>query len=447
MCDHYHPQTCDTPQWREGSAGFTRRRFLGHGLGLISAATTVPAFLMRAGEAMAADTTMRLSSKSGVPDDRVLVIVQLSGGNDGINTVIPFGEDAYYTARPSLAIPETDVLRIPAAAGGASSAGVGLHPALGPIREMMEMNLAGVVQGVGYPNPNRSHFSSMDIWHTGNTEDANNHGWLGRALDHVPDRTGLEAVSIGNEAPLALLGQQQRPVSFANAQLFRWSGRDLEPPLSEAYDKIRHADSTAHTDDGDPLAFINRTALDAEVASTKVRKAVGQKPKTDWDAKGNGLAYQLMNVSKMIRAELPTRIYYVNLGGFDTHANQLNSHQRLMTQFAQAMKGFYDELEATGHRSRVVTMAFSEFGRRVRQNASAGTDHGCAGPTFVFGDAVNSGLLGQYPSMTDLDKGDLIHTVDFRSLYTDLLEGWMKLDATAALGAKFPSAGLLRTPA
>ena len=321
-----------------------------------------------------------------------------------------------------------------------------MHPALGPIRELMERGLAGVVQGVGYPNPNRSHFSSMDIWQTADIEGGNSHGWLGGALDRLEHPTGLDALNIGSEAPLALLGKTHRPVSFENAQLFRWSGRDLEAPLSRAYDEMREAPTEASPrDEGDPLAFINRTALDAEVASEKVRKAVYQKPQSGWDPKGNGLAQQLMNVAKMIRAELPTRIYYVNMGGFDTHANQINSHHRLMQNFADAMKGFYDELEATGHRSRVVSMAFSEFGRRVRQNASAGTDHGCAGPTFVFGDAVRSGLLGEYPSLTDLDKGDLIHTVDFRSLYTDLLEGWMKLDAAAALGRRFPSAGLLRT--
>ena len=442
MCEQYHPQSCNTPRVREGVAGFTRRRFLGHGLGLISAATTVPAFLMRAGDALAGDTTMRVSSKPGVPDDRVLVIVQLSGGNDGINTVIPFGQDAYYESRPSLAIPDADVLRV------AGVDGVGLHPSLGPINEMIDAGIAGVYQGVGYPNPNRSHFSSMDIWHTAQVEENNSHGWLGRALDGFPEASGLEAISIGSEAPLALLGQTQRPVSFENAQLFRWAGRDLEKPLDQAYDQMHEAPPQLSTHpDGDPLAFINRTALDAEVASSKVRKAVNNKTQTPWNTSGNPLAQQLLHVAKMIRAELPTRIYYVTLGGFDTHANQLNSHQRLMGQFASAMKGFYDELEATGHRSRVVSMAFSEFGRRVRQNASAGTDHGCAGPTFVFGDAVKPGLLGQYPSLTKLDKGDLIHTVDFRSLYTDLLQGWMKLDAAAALRGKFPSAGLLRTTA
>ncbi|MEM7627314.1 MAG: DUF1501 domain-containing protein [Planctomycetota bacterium] len=444
MCESYHPQSCDTPD--PTAAGFTRRRFMGHGLGLISAAATVPAFLMRAGDALAADTTMRLSSKPGVPDDRVLVVVQLSGGNDGLNTVIPFGNNLYYKNRPSLGIKEDQVLTIDGVDG------VGLHPALAPIREMMDAGLAGVVQGVGYPNPNRSHFASMDIWHTANAGSENGggqggRGWIGSALDHLDSPTGLDCLSIGNDAPLATLGHTSRPVSFEKAQLFRWAGRDLDQAVSKTYDQVQHVPVNADhplEDPGhdDPLAFINRTALDAQVASQRVRKAVWLKSETKWPK--NGLANQLQMVAKMIRAELPTRVYYVAMGGFDTHANQANNHQRLMQQFAQSMKAFYDELEASGQRSRVVSMAFSEFGRRVRQNASGGTDHGCAGPTFVFGDHVNAGILGKHPSLDKLQSGDLIHSVDFRSLYTDLLEGWMKLDAKAALGRRFPSAGILR---
>lgn len=435
MCDHYHPQSCNTPDLTE--AGFTRRRFLGHGLGMISAAATVPAFLMRAGDALAADTTMRLSSKPGVPDDRVLVVVQLSGGNDGLNTVIPFGHDAYYESRPSLGIKAEQVLRVN------GSDGVGLHPSLAPIHEMMQAGLVGAIQGVGYPNPNRSHFSSMDIWHTADASAAGQggRGWLGSALDHLDQPTGLDCLNIGSSAPLATLGNTSRPVSFENAQLFRWAGRDLDKQVSQTYDQVH--DVAVEAGSEDPLAFINRTSMDAQVASDKVRKAVGFKSETQWGAK-SGLGRQLEMVAKMIRAELPTRVYYVAMGGFDTHANQLNNHKNLMDQFAKAMKAFYDELEATGHRSRVVSLAFSEFGRRVRQNASGGTDHGCAGPSFVFGEQVNAGILGTHPSLTDLDKGDLVHNLDFRSVYTDLLQDWMKMDAKQALGNRYPSAGILR---
>ncbi|MEM6856040.1 MAG: DUF1501 domain-containing protein, partial [Planctomycetota bacterium] len=408
----------------------------GGSLALLSTAATAPAFLGRTGSALA-DTTMRLSSTPGSVDHRVLVVIQLSGGNDGLNTVIPFGDEVYYKSRPGLGIKEDRILTLD------GTDGVGLHPALAPIHEMMQGGLAGAIQGVGYPNPNRSHFSSMDIWHT--ADNSNNglggRGWIGSAMDHLAEPTGLDCLSIGKSAPLAMLGNTSRPVSFENAQLFRWAGRDLDKKLSETYDDVHDAAVEAGSED--PLAFINRTAMDAQVASDQVRKAVGSKNQTKWPNAGS-LGKQLQMVAKMIRADLPTRVYYVAMGGFDTHANQLNNHQNLMDQFAKAMKSFYDELEATGDRSRVVSLAFSEFGRRVRQNASGGTDHGCAGPSFVFGEHINSGILGQHPSLTKLDNGDLIHNVDFRSLYTDLLQDWMKLDAEQALGQRFPSAGILR---
>lgn len=439
MCKHYHPQSCDTPPDELLAAGpLSRRRFVTHGMGLLSAAATVPAFLMRAGDAMAADTTMRLSSVPGTPDGRVLVVVQLSGGNDGLNTVVPIGDDAYVKARPGLGHKANEVLGLPGVDG------IGLHPALGPIQELIQGGLCGVVQGVGYPNPNRSHFSSTDIWHTADLSGQGGRGWIGKALEtRVPAASaGLDCVAIGNSAPLATLGQEHRPVSFAQAELFRFAARGQDAPISDTYDAVNHG--VAPPDDEDPLAFVQRTALDAQVASQRVRKAVAGKSKTKWQGANGGLAKQLQMVARMIRAELPTRVYYVTMGGFDTHSGQKQNHQRLMTEFGNAMKSFYDELEATGDRSRVVSLAFSEFGRRVRQNASGGTDHGCAGPSFVFGDAVNPGLIGPHPSLTNLDKGDLKFGIDFRSVYTDLLEGWMKLDAKAALGKRYASAGILR---
>ena len=441
MCDHYHPQSCNTPDPRlYAEGGFTRRGFLRQGVGLVSAAATVPAFLLRAGDALAADTTMRLSSTPGAVDERVLVVVQLSGGNDGLNTVIPFGDDAYYQARPQLAHDAKEALALPGVNG------IGLHPELGGIQELVQADLAGIVQAVGYPNPNRSHFTSMDIWNTADPSGQGGRGWIGQALDPTataidPARGGLDCLSIGKGAPLAALGQHVRAVNFEKAELFRYAGRDLGKAMAETYDAVQHVPPHADAND-DPLAFVNRTALDAQVASTRVRKAVAGKSETKWPK--NGLANQLQMVARMIRADLPTRVYYVTMGGFDTHANEKPTHARLMRAFSSAMKAFYDELDATGDRGRVVSLAFSEFGRRVRQNASGGTDHGTAGPSFVFGEAVNSGLIGQNPSLTRLDKGDLIHQVDFRSIYRDLLQDWMKLDPTVALGGKHKSAGILQ---
>lgn len=422
---------------------FTRREFLHTGLGMVSAIGTVPAFLAASSRALA-NTNPSLSSLPGVPEDRVLVVVQLSGGNDGLNTVIPYGMREYHNNRPQLAVKEKDIIKLDDAQG------IGLHPNLAPIADLLDSGLCAIQQGVGYPNPNRSHFASMDIWHSGDTLEGGGGrgiGWLGKALDADQanraqagqDASGLECVSIGNTAPMAVQGKAVKPVAFERSDLFRWVGRDLHGDLSKAYDAIHEAPAGAADD---PASFVYRTACNAQIASDRVRQAVGQQTMVDFPR--SGLANQLKMVANMIRAELPTRVYYVAMGGFDTHANQATQHGNLMAQFAQSVKAFYDELSKTGHRSRVVTMAFSEFGRRVRQNASAGTDHGCAGPMFLFGDHVNPGLLGTHPSLTKLDRGDLIFNTDFRSVYAAMLGGWMKMDSRAALGSAFKPANVLK---
>jgi uncharacterized protein (DUF1501 family) len=446
MCTDYHPLSSNGRGASDGY-GFTRRSLLGAGLSMVSAAATVPGFISRAGVAMA-DTTMRVSSQAGVPEERVLVVVQLSGGNDGLNTLVPAAQSAYHRARGDLAIGERDVLSLPASLPGADT-GVGLHPNLRPIGELMQAGRAAVVQGVGYPNPNRSHFVSMDIWHTASPEKQGNtgRGWIGRAFDAAgQDAGGMACVSLGKEAPLATLGEHTRAVSFDDADTFRWSGADLHPAVAQAYDAA--IDTPLHTGtptdlDDDPLAFVQRTALDARAASEKVRRAVAGRAEVSFP--GSGLGRQLEMVSKMIRAGLPTRVYYVNHGGFDTHAGQRYAHPNLLRQFADAMAAFEAALDRSGDAKRVVSLAFSEFGRRVQANGSGGTDHGVAGPVFLFGDAVKPGLWGEHPSLTDLDNGDLKHAIDFRSVYADVLGNWLELNDAAALGRRFRPTGLIRT--
>jgi uncharacterized protein (DUF1501 family) len=441
MCNHYHPLSTDTPKLL--NAAFTRRRFLG-GMAMLSAAATVPGFVGATSDAYA-DTNWYTSSKAGVPEDRVLVVVQLSGGNDGLNSVVPFGDDNYNRARPGIRI--TDPLKLE------GSEGIGLNPALRPIQEMIGQGRAAIVNGVGYPNPNRSHFKSMDIWHSAKTDekDMRGKGWVGKAMDTAypldrngiaPDAASMACVSIGNEAPMAVHGAHVQPVAFQNANAFQWAGHGIHEAVSDGYNKIN--ENVAEVDAADPLAFVQRTTLDAQVASSKVRKAVQGGTETRFPA--SPLSVQLQMVAKMIRAELPTRVYYVTLGGFDTHSQQANKHTQLLTQFAEAMKAFYDELNKTGHDGRVVSLAFSEFGRRLRQNGSNGTDHGVAGPSFVFGPALKAGLHGSYPSLANLDQGDLIHTVDFRGVYADLLDNWMAIDSRKALGANYDHVGLFAKP-
>lgn len=420
---------------------FTRREFLYTGLAMASTIPSVPGFLSTSGQAMA-DTSMRLSSKPGVPQGNVLVVVQLSGGNDGLNTVVPYGMDAYYKARPRIGVNAKTVLSMD------DRLGIGLHPDLKEIYQMTEQGICGVVQGVGYPNPIRSHFASMDVWHTGIADGKGTHGWIGKAMDAKAQKTGLDVIDIGSKAPLATQGKDFKPITFEQARTFQWSANHINKNLKQAYDQLHctgHQSAVVRAGGvgEDPSSFILRTACEAQIASAKVRKAVARHSKTKFPH--GRLSSQLQKVASMITAQLPTRIYYVAMGGFDTHAGETGRHSRLMGQFSKAIQAFYAELKATGHDQRVVTLAFSEFGRRVHENASGGTDHGTAAPMFVFGKPVQSGLLGTHSSLTDLDHNrDLKFTLDFRSLYADILDNWLKLNSQAALGKSFAHAHIVR---
>lgn len=441
---------------------YTRRQFLARGITLASAAATVPAFLQRS--AMGLPYVEGLSSIPGVPEDHVLVVVQLGGGNDGLNTLVPFGDPVYYKARPGIGIPEGKALRL------GKADGVGLHPQMRGIQELFDEGLLSIVQGVGYPNPNRSHFKSMDIWHTADTSGTGT-GWIGRYMDSEccgygkgesgrPERPAGSAgdatrgaggagkrsaepdpqagIAIGRDAPLAMQGAVAKPVAFENTDLFRWMGRDVHGALAEPYDRITRRGVADGADPASNTGFLMRTALDAQLSSDQIRRAVAARPLAQYPQ--GELAGQLRMVAAMIRAGLRTRVYYVTLGGFDTHAQQGGENGRqanLLGQFSQSLKAFYDDLKKQGNDARVLTMTFSEFGRRVYQNASQGTDHGTAAPMFLAGPMVRSGLLGTYPSLTDLDEGDLKFTTDFRCVYAGILEQWLKADSKKILQGNF----------
>ncbi|HLO40627.1 MAG TPA: DUF1501 domain-containing protein [Phycisphaerales bacterium] len=446
---------------------FTRREFLGSSLSLASATLAVPTFLQSSALAMH-NALGGLSSAPGVPEDRILVVVQLGGGNDGLNTVVPFGMNQYYRARPAIGIAERDVLKL------SGSDGIGLNPAMTAMREMFDNGQCAVVQGVGYPNPNRSHFKSMDIWHTADTT-ATGDGWLGRYFDaeccgygkgesgskekparSKPARKGEDVkpaatantinspgIAIGRTAPLSMQGRMIKPISFEQAELFRWAGQDIHESLVDPYKKIARREPAAGEARPDSSAeFLLRTSLDAQVSSDMIRRAVALRPQTTFP--GTDIGRQLSMVSSMIRAGLKTRVYYVTHGSFDTHSEQLNRHANLLRDFAAAVKAFHDEMKAQGHAGRVMTMAFSEFGRRVGQNASRGTDHGTAAPMFLFGDMVRPGVHGEHPSLTDLDDGDLKYTIDFRSVYANILEDWMKADSKLILEGSYRGPSLIK---
>lgn len=434
---------------------FTRRAFLAHGLTLASAAATVPSFLGRAALALA-QAEKGAPAGSGSGGERILLVVQLAGGNDGLNTVIPFGDPAYYRARPSIGIPEREALRL--GSKGASD-GLGLHPRMGALKEMYDEGLVSIVPGVGYPNPNRSHFKSMDIWHTADTS-ATSDGWIGRYFDNqcagAPGAeqtgdacSGHAGVAIGSEAPLAMQGRRFRPIALENPRMFRWTGEGADAETDAAYRALTGGGAEAGVGgagEGEDVDFVLRTALDARIASEKIRAALSQGPLVNYPP--SPLARQLAMVSALIRAGLETRVFYVSLSGFDTHAGQggvAGQHANLLEQYSRALQAFYRELHAQGEDRRVLTLTFSEFGRRVAQNGSGGTDHGAAAPIFLAGPMVKPGVLGKTPSLTDLDGGDLRFTLDFRSLYAGILADWMEADPAPILGRNWRPAKLFRS--
>ncbi|MEY5031761.1 MAG: hypothetical protein RL354_792 [Planctomycetota bacterium] len=448
---HHRPMTDATTDSTTDHA-FTRRLFLQRGCALASLAATVPCFIERSALGMLGDPL--LASQPGVPDERILVIVQLGGGNDGLNTVVPFGSDDYYRARPQIGIRGPGAAPAqnaqPAALALDGAQGIGLHPNLAGLKALYDEGLVSVIQGVGYPNPNRSHFTSMDIWQTGRL-DAKGSGWIGRYFDNTCNGTPTPeaSIAIGRNAPLALEGDVQKPIAFESSSLFRWNGQDLHASLADPYERINRAGSDAVAGGGAKAGapetqkqFLMRTALDAQVSSERIRTAVAKTPLVAYP--GHGLANQLKMIGAMIRDGMPTRVYYASMGGFDTHGGQLGTHANLMRQLGESLEAFQRDLREQRNDARVTTMVFSEFGRRVKQNASGGTDHGTAAPMFLIGTNVKPGVVGRHPSLTDLDQGDLKHSIDFRSVYASVLEDWLKAPSEKVLRGRFMNAGLFK---
>lgn len=366
-------------------------------------------------------------------DEKVLIIVQLSGGNDGLNTLVPFGDPEYAKARRRIGIPKKDVHQI--------APGIGLHPSLKGMAELYKAKKLAVLQAVGYPNPNRSHFKSMDIWHAADpTARDLRHGWLGRALDEV-ERNAANipelSINFAENPPLSLNGLHYKPVSFRDPFSYRFAGsKDQEKAFKKISDEAGETKLSV-------LESLRRTAVDAEKSSLSVRSKA-QAYKTPVKYPRSQLSSSLRTVAGLIAGGLPTRVYYCYHNGFDTHAGQVGRQANLLAQMDQALAAFQKDLARLGLEDRVCLMAFSEFGRRVKENQSQGTDHGTAGVSFVLGGAVHGGLYGEPPSLTDLLRGgDLKHGIDFRSLYADLLEGSLGVDSQKVLRGKFDKLGLL----
>jgi len=385
----------------------SRRRFLQSSL--LALAPTVPVFVART--ALAAPTGR---------DQRLLVVVQLDGGNDALNTVIPHGDPTYRRLRPILAVDKKYVVRLTDEAG--------LHPALRPLDKLFQAGQLGILPGVGYPNPNRSHFESMGIWHTArfDKDGRGGHGWIGRALDPAAGSSYV----VGSAVPRAVRGRRSTAVALNR----------IEDLLLADAASAKKAVGPAAGDD--LLCFVRRQTVDAHKTGERLARLTrggdaGRYPAT-------GLAGRLKLAARMLKSDLGARVFYTTQGGYDTHALQGSTHEDLLAEFAGAVAAFFEDLKQAKLADRVSLLAFSEFGRTIRENSSAGTDHGTAGVVFLAGPGVKGGLATKMPSLTDLAGGEPKMTADFRRVYATVLGDWLGLPGRMALGGNFERLPLFR---
>lgn len=387
-----------------------RRRFL------IASAGAGAAGLLSATAAVNWPDLMRAARDRPLADGAgVLVIATLYGGNDGINTVIPYADNAYHDARPELAYAPVDVLHL--------DEQLGLNPVMKGLAGLWNQGRLAIVRGAGYPKPDHSHFRSMDIWQTASPAEPVSTGWIGRWLDATGDDP-LRAVNIGAVLPPLAVGAKCTAAALSPGGA---SGK------AEKFDAVMAALGNDDPDDTPAMAAVckaYRAARTADAAFASVKPAAKEH---------NSLSAQLSMVAQAIKARIPTRVYTVQLGGFDTHAGERGTQQRLLQTFAEAVTAFVQEMAGRD----VVLLAYSEFGRRVRANASQGTDHGTAGPVFIAGAPVNGGFYGEQPSLTDLDNGDLKYTTDFRDIYAEVLARTVGADPTPSVGTGRNSLGFL----
>lgn len=385
----------------------TRRSFLKTS-SMLALAPTIPAFLAKTARAAASGNNAK-----------VLVVVQLDGGNDALNTIVPFADPEYAKLRPRLKLDPKELLKL--------NDTVGLHSSLKPLGDLLEQGKLAVIPGVGYPNPSRSHFQSMAIWQTAkfDPEEQKSYGWLGRALDA---EGGTSALLGSGGLPVALRGRRSTALSLSHTH-------DLL--LNNAAGAKR---SLGAESNGDLLAFVRRQAADGYSAAEKMAKLT-RGDNASYPA--SGLADRLQHVASLLKSDLGPRVFYTLQSGYDTHASQTNSHANLLREFAEAVKAFFADLSEAKLAERVVLLAFSEFGRTIAENGSSGTDHGTAGSVFLVGPSVKGGLIGTMPSLTDLDEGEPKMTTDFRNIYAAILDHWLDCSSEQVLGAKFKHLPLL----
>ena len=397
---------------------FKRKQFIQLG-SLATASLMVPKFL-KAFEQPA----------SVMPGNKVVVVLQLSGGNDGLNTVIPYRNDLYYKARPRLGILREKALHL--------TDETGLHPALTAFKELYDDGSLSILNNVGYPNPDRSHFRSMDIWHTASQSNEYwTQGWVGRYLDAQCKGCDkpTQAIELDDVLSLALKGENIKGIAV----------KDPRRLYGTANEKFFREVLKNHTDEAgeQPVDYLYKTmaetlsSADYIFQQSRLHPSNADYPKTE-------LGNSLKTIASLIYSEINTKVYYVSLGSFDTHINQEGQQQRLFTEMNEAVKAFVKDLKEQHRFDDVLLFTFSEFGRRVEQNASGGTDHGTANNMFLIsGGLKQKGVLNPMPDLANLNEGDLKYNVDFKNVYATILNRWLKADDVAILGRKMEYLGFV----
>lgn len=412
---------------------FNRRHFLKRSLAAGTMAALGPTLC-------AAAPTPKAASQG----DRVLIVLQMGGGNDGLNTVIPFADPDYAKNRPTIALPPREVHKI--------SASLGLHPKMQAFKRLYDQGRAAIIQGVGYPQMNRQHPEAMRAWQTARPDDAHvETGWIGRGVDHVyRTEDGLvPAMFFGDGAPPQAIAASKAlvPALHSVEQCFLRAAAGTGD--AAAREGLRLAAATPRAGDNPLLTFVQNSTLGAYADSARIEQ-VARAGLGEGRSPHFPLARTLRGIASLIRAEIGVRVFITdmaggNIGGFDNHANQASNHAALLEEFSESVAALMDDLARDRLLDRVLLVTFSEFGRTVAENGRRGTDHGAAAPMFLVGGAVRGGLVGRHPSLTDLDGGGLRAHTDFRSVYGTLLDRWLGWDSQAVLGRKYPELPLLKS--
>lgn len=422
---------------------FTRRAMIRDGLLAVSAGMIMPSVFARAVRA-ASNAAEEGSTWAQAAQGRTLIVVQMAGGNDGLNTIIPYTDGTYYQARPTLAIKQQDAIAL--------DARLGMHPSLAALKPLWAAGKMAVVEGVGYPNPNLSHFAAMDIWQTLDLSGRGSTGWLGKYVAGLVDKDGhpFQSLAVGTALPTALqaLSADVPVVSDPKTyQLQADPGGKREVSAAEARVQTLLKLYNTYPNSAPYAALLDATTQHAVEGSKKLQSITAQyTPAVKYPA--TNFARGLQVLAEVIVSGLGLRVGYVTLGGFDTHGEQEKRHAALMQELAEGLAAFMSDLTAHNTADNVVVMTWSEFGRRVEENASQGTDHGAAAPLFVLGAPVQGGIYGEPPNLNDLDHaGNIKFTTDFRTVYATVLDRWLGAPSAAVLGGSYSDHGFLPAPA